>query len=358
MAAPPVIGTLHAQDFEYTIANGSITITNYTGPGGNVAIPATIAGMPVTAIGAQAFLGRTTLTAITIPDSVTNIEDGFLSRGGGLGAFGFCSALTNVSMGNGVIYLGIGTFALCNNLTQVSIADSVTTVGDFAFHNCASLTDVKIGKSVTQLGPGTGYAFDGSTNLARVRIPGNVTNIGSYAFSYSPSLANITIENGVTSIGDHAFSACPSLANVTLPASVTTIKDGAFAIGANLAGVYFKGNAPTLSEPGDVFYYSSNITVYYLPGTTGWGPTYAGRPTMLWNPQAQTTDGSFGVRQNGFGFNIAGTAGIPIVVEASTNLEAGSWVALQSSTLTNGLIYFSDPQWTNYSRRNYRIRSP
>src|SRR5882762_4265480 len=144
MAAPLLIGTLHAQDFEYTIANGSITITNYTGPGGNVAIPATINGMPVTAIGAQAFLGRTTLTAITIPDSVTNIEDGFLSRGGGLGAFGFCSALTNVSMGNGVIYIGIGTFALCNNLTQVSIPDSVTTVGDFAFHNCASLTDVKI----------------------------------------------------------------------------------------------------------------------------------------------------------------------------------------------------------------------
>jgi len=46
-----------------------------------------------------------------------------------------------------------------------------------------------------------------------------------------------------------------------------------------------------------------------------------------------------------FWVHIAGTAGIPIVVEASTNLEAGSWVALQSSTLTNGLIYFSDPQW-------------
>src|SRR5437899_1433502 len=103
MATPLVIGKLHAQDFEYTIANGSITITNYTGPGGNVAIPDTIAGMPVTAIGGQTFLGRTTLTAITIPDSVTNIEDGFLTRGGGLGAFANCSALTNVSMGNGVV---------------------------------------------------------------------------------------------------------------------------------------------------------------------------------------------------------------------------------------------------------------
>jgi len=358
MAAPLVIGKLHAQDFEYTIANGSITITNYTGPGGNVAIPATIAGMPVTGIGGQAFLGRTTLTAITIPNSVTNIMDGFLSKGGGLGAFAQCSALTNVSMGNGVLYIGIGTFTLCTSLTRVSIPDSVTTVGDFAFHNCESLTDVKIGKSVTQLGPGIGYAFDGSTNLTSVMIPGNVTNLGNYAFSYSASLASVTIENGVTRIGNHAFHACPSLTNITLPASVTTIDDEALAACANLAGVYFKGNAPALTAPGEVFFYSSNVTVYYLPGTTGWGPTYAGRPTMLWNPQVQTTDGSFGVRPNGFGFNIAGTAGIPFVVEASTNLETGSWIPLQNCTLTNGLIYFSDPQWTNYSRRNYRIRSP
>ncbi len=351
-------GELHAQDFEYTIANGSITITNYTGPGGNVVIPVTIDGMPVTAIGGQAFLGRTTLTTITIPDSVTNIEDGFLTRGGVLGAFAQCGALTNVSLGNGVLYLGMGTFTLCTSLTRVSIPDSVTTVGDFALHNCEGLADVSIGKSVTQLGPGLGYAFDGSTNLTSVVIPGNVTNLGNYAFAFSPSLASVTIENGVTRIGDHAFHDCPSLTNVTLPASVTTIADEAFAVCTTLAGAYFKGNAPALTGPGDVFYSSSNVTVYYLPGTTGWGPTYAGRPTMLWNPQAQTTDGSFGVRQNRFGFNIAGTAGIPIVVEASTDLEAGSWIPLQSCTLTNGLIYFSDPQWTNYSRRNYRIRSP
>jgi len=38
---------------------------------------------------------------------------------------------------------------------------------------------------------------------------------------------------------------------------------------------------------------------------------------MLWNPLVQTTDGSFGVRQNQFGFNIAGTPDMPLVIEAS-----------------------------------------
>jgi hypothetical protein len=79
---------------------------------------------------------------------------------------------------------------------------------------------------------------------------------------------------------------------------------------------------------------------------------------VLWNPQAQTNDPSFGVRQGQFGFNITGTPDIPLVVEATTNLAAQSWVPLQSCTLTNGLIYFGDSQWTNYSGRLYRIRSP
>jgi hypothetical protein len=71
-----------------------------------------------------------------------------------------------------------------------------------------------------------------------------------------------------------------------------------------------------------------------------------------------TNNASFGVRQSSFGFNIGGTRDIPLVVEATTNLAPQSWVALQSCTLTNGLIYFNDAQWTNYPSRIYRIRSP
>jgi len=78
-------------------------------------------------------------------------------------------------------------------------------------------------------------------------------------------------------------------------------------------------------------------------------------------PQVRTSDASFGVRQNRFGFNItrhSRTADIPLVVEATTKLAASSWVSLQSCTLTHSLIYFNDAQWTNYPSRLYRIRSP
>jgi len=97
---------------------------------------------------------------------------------------------------------------------------------------------------------------------------------------------------------------------------------------------------------------------YYLAWTTGWGPTFAGRPTALWKPQIQTSDASFGLRTNQFGFNISWASGQAIVVEACTDLANPTWSPLQTNTLTGGSFYFSDAQWTNYPERFYRLRSP
>ncbi len=65
--------------YTYTTNNGTITITEYTGIGGDVTIPATINGLPVTRIGPRAFYGCSNLTSVTIPDSVTCIgEEAFV----------------------------------------------------------------------------------------------------------------------------------------------------------------------------------------------------------------------------------------------------------------------------------------
>jgi hypothetical protein len=130
---------------------------------------------------------------------------------------------------------------------------------------------------------------------------------------------------------------------------------------AKLTGVYFHGNTPSVGS--GVFGVDDNATVYYLPGTTNWGTTFGGRPTVLWNPQAQTSDASFGVRTNRFGFNIIGSSNLVIVVTACTNLAKPTWIPVGTNTLntfigTNGSSYFSDPQWMNYPARFYRLRSP
>ena len=118
----------------------------------------------------------------------------------------------------------------------------------------------------------------------------------------------------------------------------------------------FPGNAPSLGLY--VFDGDNNPTAYYLPGTTGWSTNFAGLPTVLWQPLVQTRHASFGVLTNQFGFNINWAGGMTVVVEACTNLANPTWSPLGTNTLTSGTAYFSDPQWTNYSARFYRLRSP
>jgi hypothetical protein len=81
-------------------------------------------------------------------------------------------------------------------------------------------------------------------------------------------------------------------------------------------------------------------------------------PAVLWNPVIQASGASFGVQSNEFGFDIAGTTNIPIVVEACTNLVQPVWLPLQSMTLTNGLVYFSEPVQSSSAGRFYRISAP
>jgi hypothetical protein len=83
-----------------------------------------------------------------------------------------------------------------------------------------------------------------------------------------------------------------------------------------------------------------------------------GNEMVLWNPQVQTVGAAFGVQTNQFAFTITGTGGWVIVVEACTNLANPTWSPVSTNTLTGGSAYFSDPQWTNYPARFYRLRSP
>jgi len=105
-----------------------------------------------------------------------------------------------------------------------------------------------------------------------------------------------------------------------------------------------------------------NPTIYYLPGTTGWdAPTFGGRPTAPWllpNPLILNNGPGFGVKTNGFGFIISWATNLSVVVEACTNLANPVWSPVGTNTLTGGSSYFSDPGWTNYPVRCYRLRSP
>jgi len=158
----------------------------------------------------------------------------------------------------------------------------VTSIGNGAFEY-SGITGVTIPNSVTSIGS---RAFEFCTSLTGVTIPNSVTNIGSGAFEYC-ALTSVIILNSVTSIGTNAFYNCTSLTSVIFPSSLTSIGPYAFANCTKLTSTYFQGNAPP--DPLNAFYQDfATDSVYYLAGTTGWGPTFCGRPALLWNPQAHT----------------------------------------------------------------------
>lgn len=143
---------------------------------------------------------------------------------------------------------------------------------------------------------------------------------------------------------------------VTIGRRVSYLDSQAFDSCSSLTSIFFRGNRA--STGAGVFLNDNKATVYFLPGTAGWGSSFAGRPAILWNPRFETVNANFGVRSNHFGIKITGTADIPILLEACTNLANPAWQPLQTATLTNGSFYFSDPGWTNHPLRLYRIRSP
>ncbi len=322
-------------------------------------------------------MGRT--GSYTVPDSVTNI---------GSGAFCYCTNLTSVTIPNSVTSIGYVAFAACDSLASVTIGNGVTSIGSSAFYNCTSLTNTLIPGSVTGIGWG---AFRNCASLTSVTTGSGVTNLREWTFSGCSNLTSVTIGNAVASIGSYAFTECGRLTAVTVeaanafynsvdgvvfdktkttlvaypsgrggsyvvPNSVTNIGDGAFAGCYGLTGVYFQGNVPTIGLA--AFDGDDNATVYYLAGTAGWGPTFGGRPAVRWNPQVLTSDASFGVRTNRFGFTITGASGLVVAVEACTNLARPLWIPLETNTLSDGSCYFSDPEWTNQPARFYRLRSP
>jgi hypothetical protein len=378
----------------YTISNSVTSIAGYAFYGcaslTNITIPSS-----VTELGDDAFAECTNLMTVALPSSVITV---------GTGAFSFCKSLTNVTLSNGVISIGDYAFYGCASLTDITIPGSVTNIGNSAFvtstwggaygfsgssrltaimvdpenTNYSSAggvlfnknqttivqypagkaeTDYTIPRTVTSIGDS---AFYGCTSLTNITISGSVRRIEDNAFAKCINLIRATIPDGVTSIGHYTFFACESLANAMIPSSVTSIGHFAFYYCTNLTGLFFNGNAPSLASS-DAFDGASNAIVYYLPGTTGWGTTYGGRPTVPWflpNPVILSWCSSFGVQTNTLGFIISWATNLSVVVEACTKLANPSWSPVSTNTLPGGWSYFSDPDWTNYPVRLYRIRSP
>ena len=229
----------------------------------------------------------------------------------------------------------------------------MTNISPRSFYSCPALGSVSLPNTVRTLG---NSAFERCESLRQVSVPTNINRITSRTFALCTSLTNVTIPNSVTNIGEDAFQACFHLSSIVIPEKVTRIESGAF-FDAGLLAVYFWGNAPNL----DLYAFGSPSIFYYVPGTLGWEGVYFERPTRHWllpNPLLLTKSPSFGAQMNAFGFRVSWATNLPVVVEACTDLTRAVWTPLATNSLApSGWFYFSDPEWTNYPSRLYRVRS-
>jgi hypothetical protein len=289
-------------DISYTVNNGTVTITGYTGTNSYLVIPNTISNMSVVAVGDWAFSNKTTITGVSFPASLSNI---------GTGAFLNCYSLQSITIPPNVTNVGTYAFMNCLGLSSLVLSNGVTSLQDFSFFTCTNLTSIAIPASVSFIGTGVfgnepslqtftvspSNPFFSATNdilfdknLTRLiqcpaskksglTIPPSVVNIGGFSFGGCFSLTNMVIPNGVTNIGQYAFYSCSSLTNMVVPASVVTIGSNAFSWATRLTNIVFKGNPPAIALP--VFDWDDALTVYYYPWTSGWTGSFGGRPTQV-----------------------------------------------------------------------------
>ncbi len=249
--------------FKFINRNTEVEVTGLGRADGNVVVPDTFRGVPVTGIGDRAFSNKSKLTGIVIGNNVTKIgsnafynctflESITLPQGLkvigdrafqscrllagkltlpknitaiGENAFAYCTSLTEIAFGSNVETIGVNAFAYCSSLESITIPDSVTSIGNSAFFSCTSAKTLSLGKGVQSIGE---YAFASCDGFKQISLNDGLKAIGNYAFGRCNGLEKVVFSNTVETVGEGAFYLDEKLANVTLGSGIKRIAVDAF----------------------------------------------------------------------------------------------------------------------------------
>ncbi len=240
----------------YAAAQPGVIITGCEPGTEDLTIPAELEGRPVFLIRERAFAGNaalrsvtiadglkeiqreafrncTSLERVTIPGSVQTFGDGLRQAPGRdlalsmrSGIFAGCTALTGVTLGEGIVMLDSGMFSGCTALEGIRLPSTLHMIGAGAFRDCTALKSAGLPEGVTSVGI---EVFAGCTALEEVLLPDSLTRIGEGAFAGCRALKTLSVPEGVTEIGGNAFLNCSALTEVLLPSTLTVIGESAFA---------------------------------------------------------------------------------------------------------------------------------
>ena len=255
-------------------ADGTVTIY-YKGSAANVDIPSELNGKTVTVIGQFIFhMSKDTVRKVTIPETVTTIEDE---------AFQDCINLTEVNLPDSLTHIGAHAFANCKSLKHIRIPGNCLDDLSYEAFISSGLETVELAEGITMLPSG----IFAKTSLREVVTSSSLVEIKHYAFGECKSLEKITLNEGLTSVAGEVFT-YSKLSELVIPSTVTHIEELSFSYCLSLTKVKFHGSAPAdyVNEALDRNLYGLSdvhYTVYYHEGAEGFtSPTWNGYTTDVW----------------------------------------------------------------------------
>ncbi len=258
-----IIARMDKNDSGYTIRS----LGTLKGFDGELVLPETYRGKPVTAVGKKFNNGiRTkTIKKLIIPESYTAISSK---------AFYWNDKINEIYIGNNVTEIGKQAFDRCSQLTVLSIGDGVETMQfrakrkliggyNYTFKNCKKLSVIYFGNGLTEIDD---YAFEGNNSLQEVYFGNGLTSIGKSSFSNCRNLKTVQFGNSLTGIGEGAFEFCESLETVDLStvSSTFVIGDKAFRSCGNLSKVLL-GNVTNIGQ--SAFEHSKSLKTIRIPSS-------------------------------------------------------------------------------------------
>lgn len=177
---------LNEGPYVYEINEGEVTITGCDREAiqGDVVIPQTLGGIPVTGIGERAFY--------------------------------YCNGITSVMIDDNIKYIGPSAFAFCGALSEVILPDTIQEIPDEAFYMCFNLSKVNLSKT-------------------------NIRRIGLRAFGYCEFIQTITLPETLETVAEEAFNWCSSIENLIIGRNLQEIALSAFGKCYAIRNVYYTG---------------------------------------------------------------------------------------------------------------------
>ena len=155
-----------AEDFQVQTVNGQITVTSYVGKDYEVIVPAEINGIPVTAIGENAFSSRYGVESVILPEGLTRLEKT---------AFRYCTGLKTVQLPPTLKEVGDYCFYRCERLEEIVIPEGTESLGIKTFYGCKQLKSVTLPASLKAV---TRYTFYGCSADLTLYAPKDSAAIG------------------------------------------------------------------------------------------------------------------------------------------------------------------------------------